>query len=100
MITYEYPLNERIRTLLRLEDLYERVRFFLDRDSPHDHHACLTGIFEILEINSEVRKLIAADAGPDALAKAAKLRTMAQHCREKVKEGSVEPEEFLNVIRT
>ena len=27
MITYEYPLNERVRTLLRLEDLYERVRF-------------------------------------------------------------------------
>ena len=52
MITYEYPLNERIRTLLRLEDLYERVRFFLDRDSPHDHHACLTGMFEIIEVAS------------------------------------------------
>ena len=26
MITYEYPLNERIRTLLRLEDLYDRAR--------------------------------------------------------------------------
>ena len=25
VITYEYPLNERIRTLLRLEDLFERV---------------------------------------------------------------------------
>ena len=52
MITYEYPLNERIRTLLRLEDLYERVRVFLDRDSPHDHHACLTGMFEIIEVAS------------------------------------------------
>lgn len=52
MITYEYPLNERIRTLLRLEDLYERVRFFLDKASPHDHHACLTGMFEILEVAS------------------------------------------------
>jgi cell division protein ZapD len=52
VITYEYPLNERIRTLLRLEDLYERVRFFLDRDSPHDHHACLTGMFEIIEVAS------------------------------------------------
>ena len=59
-----------------------------------------TGIFDILEIKADVRKLIAADAGPDELAKAAKLKTMAQHCREKVKEGSVEPEEFLKVIRT
>lgn len=50
MITYEYPLNERIRTLLRLEDLFERVRFFLSRDSAHEHHACVTGLFEILEV--------------------------------------------------
>jgi cell division protein ZapD len=48
--TYEYPLNERVRTLLRLEDLYDRVHFFLLHDNPHDHHACLTGIFEILEV--------------------------------------------------
>ena len=52
MITYEYPLNERIRTLLRLEDLYDRVRFFLDGDTHHDHHACLTGMFEIIEVAS------------------------------------------------
>jgi cell division protein ZapD len=52
VITYEYPLNERIRTLLRLEDLYDRVRFFLDKDSAHDHHACLAGMFEILEVAS------------------------------------------------
>jgi cell division protein ZapD len=50
VITYEYPLNERVRTLLRLEDLYDRVHFFLRHDSAHDHHACLTGIFEILEV--------------------------------------------------
>jgi cell division protein ZapD len=52
VITYEYPLNERIRTLLRLEDLYERVRFFLARDDAHDHHACLAGLFEILDVAS------------------------------------------------
>jgi cell division protein ZapD len=52
VITYEYPLNERVRTLLRLEDLYERVRHFLAGDDPYDHHACLTGIFEILEVAS------------------------------------------------
>lgn len=52
MITYEYPLNERIRTLLRLEDLFDRVRHFLVRDGAHDHHACITGLFEILEVVS------------------------------------------------
>jgi cell division protein ZapD len=52
VITYEYPLSERIRTLLRLEDLYERVRYFLGHDGTHDHHACLTGMFEIIEVAS------------------------------------------------
>jgi len=52
VITYEYPLNERIRTLLRLEDLYDRVAFFIDKASPLDHQAALVGIFEILEVSS------------------------------------------------
>lgn len=52
MITYEYPLNERIRTLLRLEDLFDRVDFFIAQDAPLDHQAALTSIFEILEVAS------------------------------------------------
>jgi len=52
VITYEYPLNERIRTLLRLEDLYDRVSFFLGVEDSNGHHACLTGMFEILEVAS------------------------------------------------
>ena len=52
MITYEYPLNERIRTLLRLEDLFDRVDFFIAQEAPLDHQAALTGIFEILEVAS------------------------------------------------
>ncbi len=50
MIIYEYPLNERVRTLLRLEDLFDRAHFFIEQDSPHDHQAALSGIFEILEV--------------------------------------------------
>lgn len=52
MITYEYPLNERIRTLLRLEDLFDRVDFFIAQEAPLDHQAALTSIFEILEVAS------------------------------------------------
>jgi cell division protein ZapD len=52
VITYEYPLNERIRTLLRLEDLFDRVAFFVAKDTPLDHQAALNGIFEILEVSS------------------------------------------------
>ncbi len=52
MIRYEHPLNERVRTLLRLEDLYGRVFHFLDQLDRANHHACLIGMFEILEVAS------------------------------------------------
>src|SRR3954468_17820802 len=75
VITYEYPLNERIRTLLRLEDLYGRVEFFLHRDSAYDHHACLTGIFEILEVASR------ADLKSDLLQELDRQRTVLDGLR-------------------
>lgn len=50
MITYEYPLNERIRTLLRLEDMFDRALHFTAADAPEDHHIALLTLFEILEV--------------------------------------------------
>ncbi len=52
MISYEYPLSERVRTLLRFEDLYERVEYFLARSDALEHHAALVSVFEILEVAS------------------------------------------------
>ncbi len=52
VIEFEYPLNERIRTLLRLEDLFARIAHFLRSDSPVDHHHVLMSIFELLEVAS------------------------------------------------
>ena len=75
MITYEYPLNERVRTLLRLEDLYERVRHFLGSDSPHEHHSCHTGMFEILEVASR------ADLKSDLLQELDRQRTFLEALR-------------------
>lgn len=50
VIIYEYPLNERIRTLLRLEDLYRKLEHFSREDSAPDHHTALITLFEILEV--------------------------------------------------
>ena len=52
MIIYEYPFNERIRTMLRLEDLHERYKFFLQQTHALQHHVALTTIFEMLEVAS------------------------------------------------
>lgn len=50
MIVYEYPFNERIRTLLRLEDLYEKFKFFVHQEHPMQHHVALATIFDMLEV--------------------------------------------------
>lgn len=50
MITYEYPLTERIRTLLRLEDLFDRATYFVAADAPETHHVALVNLFEIQEV--------------------------------------------------
>ena len=50
MIRYEHPLNERIRTLMRLEDLYRRAQFFAAQSDGPDHHAALAVLFEITDV--------------------------------------------------
>ncbi|MBS1191045.1 MAG: hypothetical protein H6R10_2837 [Rhodocyclaceae bacterium] len=50
MITYEYPFNERIRTLLRLEDLFEKTLHFAKQEGTLEHHVALVTLFEILEV--------------------------------------------------
>ncbi len=50
MILYEYPLNEGVRTILRLEHLFDRLGQLLPRDAPVDHHFALITMFEIIEV--------------------------------------------------
>jgi len=50
VISYEYPLNERIRTLLRLEDLFARATHFIGQEHGLEHHAALLVLFEIIEV--------------------------------------------------
>lgn len=50
MIHYEYPLSERIRTLLRLEDLFERYGAYATSPDPYVHHAAVLTLFELVEV--------------------------------------------------
>lgn len=52
MILYEYPFNESIRTMLRLEHLFDRLGQLIGRDAPVDHHFALATIFEIIDVAS------------------------------------------------
>ncbi len=50
MIDYEFPLNERVRTLLRIENLYQRTQYFKSSDDPEAHHVAILSLFEILDV--------------------------------------------------
>ncbi len=52
MVLYEYPFNESIRTMLRLEHLFDRLGQLVARDAPVDHHFALATIFEIMDVAS------------------------------------------------
>jgi cell division protein ZapD len=52
LVRYEYPFNESIRTMLRLEHLFDRLAQLMPRDTPLDHHFALATIFEIVDVAS------------------------------------------------
>ncbi len=52
MVLYEYPFNEGIRTMLRLEHLFDRLGQLVARDAPVDHHFAIATIFEIMDVAS------------------------------------------------
>jgi len=52
LVLYEYPFNESIRTMLRLEHLFDRLGQLLARDAAVDHHFALVTMFEIMDVAS------------------------------------------------
>ncbi len=50
MVLYEYPFNESIRTMLRLEHLLDRLGQLLPSDAAVDHHFSLATLFEIMDV--------------------------------------------------
>ena len=52
MALYEYPFNESIRTMLRLEQLFDRLGELVPRETAIDHHYAIATIFEIMDVAS------------------------------------------------
>jgi len=48
--TYDYPFNERIRILLRLEDLFIKVQHHAAGTDEFSHHSALISMFQILDL--------------------------------------------------
>ena len=75
MVLYEYPFNESIRTMLRIEHLFDRLGELVSRDSAIDHHFALATIFEIMDVASR------ADLKSDLLKELDRHRTQLQAYR-------------------
>lgn len=50
MVRYEYPFNESIRTMLRVEHLFDRLAQLMPREAAIDHHFALVTLFEIMDV--------------------------------------------------
>ena len=52
MVIYEYPFNELVRSLLRLEYLFERFKYYVKKDDARDMHQAISIIFDLGEITA------------------------------------------------
>lgn len=50
MPSYDYPFNERIRTLLRVEDLFAKVLHNVAASHEYNHHSALLTLLQILDV--------------------------------------------------
>ena len=75
LVLYEYPFTEGIRTVLRLEHLFDRLGQLVARDAPVDHHFALATIFEIMDVASR------ADLKSDVLKELERHRAQLQGFR-------------------
>ncbi|OGV75808.1 MAG: cell division protein ZapD [Methylotenera sp. RIFCSPLOWO2_02_FULL_45_14] len=50
MPSYDYPFNERIRTLLRVEDLFAKVLHNVEAGHEYHHHCALLTLLQILDV--------------------------------------------------
>ena len=74
-VLYEYPFNESIRTMLRLEHLFDRLHQLVARDHAIDHHFALVTLFEIVDVASR------ADLKSDLLKELERHRSQFQSYR-------------------
>lgn len=50
VILYEYPCNERVRALLRVEHLFDRLFFFADSPEVRQHQIAISTLFDLLDV--------------------------------------------------
>lgn len=75
MSSYEFPFNERIRTYLRLEDLFSKILLNVASGEQHQHHTALISLLQLLDIVDR------SDLKLDLIAELDRQRTAMQSLR-------------------
>lgn len=52
MLRFDHPLSERVRSLIRIEHLFNRFTLTTENDDKWSHHVALSALFEIMECSS------------------------------------------------
>lgn len=117
-LLYEFPCNEKIRTYLRLEALFQRFDWFCEQTSAIAHQAGISALFDLLdatarsdlrheliqELERQRQRLIAknASADSDMAAHLAEIGAAIQAVSDSVGRTtqSVRENQWLQIIRT
>lgn len=94
MLIFEYPFNETVRSLLRLEYLFGRLGVFLNSDHPEHHLTAIGLIFDIGEVTSR------ADLKSNLLKELERQRSLLNSFRSEASVNAVALESTIVEIET
>ena len=95
MITFEFPLNERIRRLLRIEEIYQKFEHQLKNTHDYFEFSCFNTLFEIVQLVS--RSDLKIDFLQELERQEKKRLVLLDH--QGLKEGQLDPKEIISMIQ-
>jgi cell division protein ZapD len=95
MITFEFPLNERIRRLLRIEEIYEKFEYQLKNTHNYFEFGCFNTLFEIVQLVS--RSDLKIDFLQELERQEKKQSTLQDY--HGLEEGQLNPKEIIPIIQ-
>jgi cell division protein ZapD len=95
MIIFEFPLNERIRRLLRIEEIYQKFEHQLKNTHDYFEFSCFNTLFEIVQLVSR------SDLKIDFLQELERQekKQLSLQSDQALKEEKIDPKEIISMIQ-
>lgn len=95
MNIFEFPLSERVRRLLRIEEIYQKFEHQLKNTHDYFEFGCFITLFEIVQLVS--RSDVKIDFLQELERQEKKQIIFLDH--QELKEGQLDPKEFISLIK-